>query len=54
VWVRFVGLDVDAASRRWTWRVSRGPVTMTLQHGIDPTDAGSRAWLQEVAAASPG
>jgi hypothetical protein len=47
VWARFVVLDVDAAARRWSWRVERGPVTMTLHHGLDALDdGGTRAWLR--------
>lgn len=43
---------VDEAARTWSWRVSAGPVTLHLDHGVEEarTDDGprvrSRTWLR--------
>ena len=42
---RFVIASVDAATRRWVWRVRSGPVSMRLEHGVDPDPRGSRTWV---------
>ena len=43
--VPFEVLDVDRAARRWTWRVTLGPVRMLLEHGVDPEGTGSSTFL---------
>jgi hypothetical protein len=43
---------VDETARTWSWRVSAGPVTLHLDHGVEPPrpDDGphvrSRTWLR--------
>lgn len=44
--VPFVVLAVDTAARTWSWRVQLGPLTLHLEHGIEPEASGSRAWLR--------
>lgn len=39
-------LSVDADARRWSWRVSRGPFRVVMEHGVDPHGTGSRAWVR--------
>ena len=43
----FTVSEVDVAGRRWTWSVRRGPVSITLEHGVEagPGGAGSTTWL---------
>lgn len=37
---------VDEPARRWAWTVSRGPLTVRLQHGVRPRErGGSSTWL---------
>lgn len=43
--VSFVVEEVDEPGRRWTWRVSAGPVRLRLHHGVQDDRAGSRTWL---------
>ena len=44
--VNFVVLAVDPVARRWTWTVSRGPLRLHLQHGVQPDPGGGcRSWL---------
>lgn len=47
--VRFVVLDVEAP-RRWRWRVSSGPLTMTLTHLVesDQVRGGTTATVRAV------
>lgn len=42
--VPFRIVAVDAAARRWTWRVGVGPLGVVLDHGVDPAAEGSTAW----------
>ena len=37
-------MAVDAAARRWTWRVGVGPLGVVLDHGVDPADGETTAW----------
>jgi len=43
---------VDEAARTWSWRVSAGPITLRLDHGVEPARADdgprvrSRTWLR--------
>ena len=37
--------DVDEHARTWSWRVSIGPITLALGHGVDARESGGRAWL---------
>ncbi|WP_205687389.1 SRPBCC family protein [Cellulomonas endophytica] len=47
VTARFVVLAVDAPGRRWTWRVTSGPLTVVLEHGVDAAaGGGARTWLR--------
>lgn len=39
-------LAVDTGARRWSWRVSRGPVRVVMEHGVAPHDTGARAWVR--------
>ncbi len=50
--VPFRVLEVDDDERRWSWRVGFGPVGLRMTHGVDPSAAGSRAWV-EIHAPSP-
>ncbi|CAO5237982.1 SRPBCC family protein [Frankia sp. AgKG'84/4] len=44
---RFVITSVDELSHTWSWRVSIGPVRLTLDHGVEPClDAGTTTWLR--------
>jgi len=38
--------SVDHAGRRWSWWVGFGPVGVGMDHGVDATDTGSRAWVR--------
>lgn len=42
--VPFVIESVDEASRRWTWRVGLGRLSVVLDHGVDELESGCRAW----------
>lgn len=46
--VPFEVLDVDEDARTWSWRVSAGPVTLHLEHGVEPRSGrvGTRTWLR--------
>jgi hypothetical protein len=48
LWAAFTIEDVDRRARRWTWRVVRGPLALTLRHGVDrrPSATGSSTWLE--------
>jgi len=47
VHVPFEVLAVDEQARTWSWRVRVGPVTLTLDHGIEDLGAdGTRTWLR--------
>jgi hypothetical protein len=43
--VEFTVTDVDVPRRRWTWRVSAGLLRLLMEHGVDDTDRGTRAWV---------
>jgi hypothetical protein len=36
VFVHFVVDEVDEVARRWSWTVTRGPLTVRLVHSVDP------------------
>jgi hypothetical protein len=38
--------SVDHQSRRWSWWVGFGPVGVGMDHGVDETGTGSRAWVR--------
>ena len=40
----FTIVAVDAAARRWTWRVGLGPLAVVLDHGVDPVGDQTCAW----------
>jgi hypothetical protein len=46
--VPFTIVSVDPAAHRWTWRVGVGPMSVVLDHGVDPDGpaeaGGSTAW----------
>ena len=42
--VPFRIVSVDERTRRWTWRVGVGPLSVLLAHGVDETRSGSCAW----------
>jgi hypothetical protein len=42
---RFIVDAVDERRRAWSWTVRRWPVTLKLQHGVQPHEGGSRTWL---------
>lgn len=45
--VHFEVLHVDEAARTWSWRARLGPVTLRLEHGVEPADdSGARTWLR--------
>ena len=44
--VPFRILHVDPAGRRWSWRVGVGPLGLRMEHGVDESPAGSRAWVR--------
>lgn len=47
VGVPFEVLAVDEQARTWSWRVRVGPVTLTLDHGIEDLGGrGTRTWLR--------
>lgn len=39
-------LEVDETARRWVWRVGVGPLTLRMEHGVDESPEGSRAWVR--------
>ena len=41
--VPFTIVSVDPAARRWTWRVGVGPLSVVLDHGVDPARSPPRA-----------
>ena len=38
---RVLDVEPDGAVRRWTWRVSVGPVSLLLEHAVIPLDAAA-------------
>lgn len=42
--VPFEVLLLDRDQHRWTWRVGR-PISITMEHGVDETPDGARAWI---------
>ncbi|WP_200958021.1 SRPBCC family protein [Nocardioides sp. Soil805] len=46
--VPFTIVSVDPDARRWRWRVGIRPVTVVLDHGVDPVEpggtGGTTAW----------
>lgn len=46
VWVDFTIDSWDDAARRWSWTVRRGPLTVRLDHGVDPRGTGSETWVR--------
>lgn len=44
--VPFVIEEVDAAARRWRWRVGVGPLSVVLDHGVDELETGCCAWAE--------
>jgi hypothetical protein len=41
----FVVDAVDETAGTWTWTVRRGPLRVTLDHGVEPDGGGTRTWL---------
>lgn len=44
--VPFRILAVDEERRRWSWRVGVGRVGVVMEHGVDTSPLGSRAWVR--------
>lgn len=44
--VPFRVTSVDHGTRRWTWQVRAGIVTLVLDHGVDDDHAGATAWAR--------
>ncbi len=43
----FVVTAVDELARTWSWRVTLGPLHLTLDHGVEPClDGGTSTWLR--------
>lgn len=38
--------SVDHQARRWSWWVGLGPLGVGMDHGVDETLDGSRAWVR--------
>lgn len=38
--------DVDPAARRWSWSVGLGVLSIRMDHGVDATPTGCRAWAR--------
>lgn len=36
--------SVDHSARRWSWWVGFGPLGLGMDHGVDETETGTRAW----------
>ena len=45
VWAAFTVLTVDAPAMRWSWRVTRGPLAVTLDHEVVTRAGGSSTSL---------
>ena len=43
--VDFTVLSVDDAARRWSWQVRRWPLTLVLEHGVEPHGTGTSTGL---------
>lgn len=37
---------VDPAAREWSWRVGVGPLHVVMDHGVEESEAGARAWVR--------
>ena len=44
--VPFTVESVDPEARRWTWRVGVGPFGVRMDHGVEETADGVRAWAR--------
>lgn len=44
--VPFTIESVDHEERRWTWRVGVGPFGVRMDHGVEATSVGTRAWAR--------
>ena len=44
--VSFTVESVDHRERRWTWRVGVGPLGVRMEHGVEATSDGARAWAR--------
>lgn len=44
--VPFVVESVDLEARRWTWRAGVGPLGVRMEHGVEDTGDGVRAWAR--------
>lgn len=38
--------EVDPVRHRWRWRVGVGPASVVMEHGVEPTATGTRAWVR--------
>ena len=44
--VPFVVESVDHEGHRWTWRAGFGPLGVRMDHGVEETSNGVRAWAR--------
>ncbi len=44
--VSFIVTDLDEVRRTWAWRVTMGPVHMSLRHGVQSIAEGTSTWLE--------
>jgi hypothetical protein len=38
--------SVDATARVWSWRVGVGPLGVVMDHGVEASGSGARAWVR--------
>ena len=38
--------SVDVTARTWSWQVGVGPLRVLMEHGVDASGTGSRAWVR--------
>lgn len=43
--VPFTVLALDATALTWTWQVGVGPAAVVMDHGVESSGTGSRAWV---------
>ena len=46
LWISFRVLEVDEASREWSWEARFGPLRLRLEHGVTEHLTGSSTWLR--------
>jgi len=38
--------SVDPSARQWSWRVGVGPLGVVMDHGVEESGSGTRAWVR--------